>query len=113
MECDRALGTIIRELSRSGIRDQVRIFVTTDHGFDEGMCTHLRAPHGWLASDVPLAGDGHLEDVAATVYAALGVPLGDLFPPLLGHPLTRSMAAWPEAEGGGAGPPCSVRRSRS
>jgi hypothetical protein len=85
---DEWLGKIIAKLQELGVRDQTLIYVTADHGFDEGMTSHGDAPYVWLATDDPLvARRGLREDVAPTILWRFGVDLSKLDPPLDGHPL--------------------------
>jgi len=88
IECDDWLGTMVQKLEELGVRDQTRIFVCTDHGFREGERHHRRAPGAWLVSDRPdVTRNGGLEDIAPTIYQAMGIPTADFEPPLAGHPL--------------------------
>jgi len=87
---DEWLGKIIAKLEELGVRDQTLIYVTADHGFDEGLTSHNDAPYVWLATDDPLVRRrGLREDVAPTILWRYGVELPKLDPPLDGHPLQR------------------------
>ncbi len=86
--CDRWLGRILEELTALGQADRTAVYVTTDHGFDEGRTTHFAALEVWLASEerliVPLVGEGDQKDVAATVLARYGIEPAELEPSLPG-----------------------------
>jgi len=91
---DEWLGKIEAKLEQLGVRDQTLIYVTADHGFDEGMKTHAAAPYVWLATDDPLVTRrGLREDVTPTILWRFGVDLSKLDPPLDGHPLQRPYQA--------------------
>ena len=86
---DEWLGRIQAKLAELGVRDQTLIYVTADHGFDEGMTSHGDAPYVFLATDDPLVmRRGLREDVAPTILWRFGVDLSAIDPPLDGHPLT-------------------------
>ncbi|MEP0814763.1 MAG: alkaline phosphatase family protein [bacterium] len=50
VSCDEWLGKIRRRLKTLGIGDAL-VYVTSDHGFDEGMRTHKNAPRVFLATN--------------------------------------------------------------
>ncbi|MCX6093472.1 MAG: alpha/beta hydrolase fold domain-containing protein [Candidatus Bipolaricaulota bacterium] len=89
VECDVWLGKILSQLDSLGMSDRTAVYVTADHGFDEGMRTHFNAPDVWLVSEEPLAapfaGEGDQRDVAATVLARLGIDASSLSPALPGR----------------------------
>jgi hypothetical protein len=85
---DEWLGKIVAKLEELGVRDQTLIYVTADHGFDEGLKGHADAPYVFLASDDPLVmRRGLREDITPTILWRFGVDLSKLAPPLDGHPL--------------------------
>ena len=88
---DEWLGKVIAKLEELGVRDQTLIYVTADHGFDEGLKSHGDAPYVWLATDDPLVmRRGLREDVTPTILWRFGVDLSTIDPPLDGHPLQQS-----------------------
>jgi Type I phosphodiesterase / nucleotide pyrophosphatase len=90
--CDAWLGTLKDKLAELGVSDLTRVFVATDHGFDEGADTHARAPDAWLVSDRPdLVRNGLQIDVCPTLYDAMGIPYDSMGydPPLPGRPLSQ------------------------
>jgi len=85
---DEWTGRIIAKLRELGIYDRTRVYVTADHGFDEGQTTHKDAPHIFLATndkDVNRSGDRC--DVGATILKRFGVDVKTLQPALYGVPL--------------------------
>jgi hypothetical protein len=91
LSCDAWLGNLVRSLKNMDIYRDTLIYVTSDHGFDEGQRNHLDAPYIFLATNDPrVARRGGREDIAPTILDRLGVDLGTLTPRLQGHPLT-----WP------------------
>ncbi len=101
--CDHWLGKIMAQLRTLGIDARTRVYVTTDHGFDEGARTHNNAPKTWFVtndSDVsaPQGEDGDQKDIAATVLARFGVDPATLEPPLPGHSLLTPIVAAPTVE---------------
>ncbi len=101
--CDHWLGQIMAKLRTLGIDARTRVYVTTDHGFDEGARTHNNAPATWFVtndSDVsaPQEEDADQRDIAATVLARFGVDPATLEPPLPGHSLLTPVAAAPTVE---------------
>jgi len=85
---DEWLGKIIAKLEELGVRGQTLIYVTADHGFDEGMKGHSDAPYVFLGTDDPLVmRRGLREDIAPTILWRFGVNLSAIDPPLDGHPL--------------------------
>jgi len=87
---DEWTGKIIAKLKELGLYDQTLIYVTADHGFDEGMTRHSYAPYVFLGTNDPLVQrDGMRQDIAPTILARFGIDLGKLQPPLDGEPLTQ------------------------
>ncbi|MEJ2211747.1 MAG: alkaline phosphatase family protein, partial [Anaerolineae bacterium] len=76
VELDDWLGTIMARLEELGIADRTLVYVTTDHGFDEGASRHSNAPYGIFASNDPrVMRSGVRKDVAATILDRYGVSL--------------------------------------
>ncbi len=87
---DRWTGKIVQKLKELGIYDRTLVYVTTDHGFDEGTKGHKNAPSVFLATnDKKVKGPGHREDITPTILNSYGVDLKKINPPLSGHPLNQ------------------------
>lgn len=87
---DTWLGRIVEKLKELGVYDKTLIYVTADHGFNEGGTGHSYAPYVFLATNDPLVKrDGMRQDIAPTILARFGLDLTKLQPPLDGEPLTR------------------------
>ncbi len=90
--CDVWLGKILSTLESLGMSDRTAVYVTADHGFDEGARTHFNAPGVWLACedslDEPVVGEGDQKDVAATLLARFGIDPSALSPSLPGRAFT-------------------------
>ncbi len=87
---DRWLGRIVQKLKELGLYDNTLIYVTADHGFDEGMKTHADAPYVFLATnDKGIVRRGTRADIAPTILERFGIDLKRIQPPLDGHPLTK------------------------
>ncbi|MGB9688679.1 alkaline phosphatase family protein [Thermogutta sp.] len=87
---DAWLGKIVEKLKELGLYDKTLIYVTADHGFNEGTTNHSYAPYVFLATNDPLVKrDGMRQDIAPTILARFGVDLSKLQPPLDGEPLTQ------------------------
>ena len=95
---DEWLGRIVQKLEELGVRSRTMIYVTADHGFDEGKTTHADAPYVFLASDDPFVMQrGLREDITPTVLWSFGIDPANIWqirmklhPPLDGHPLQRN-----------------------
>jgi hypothetical protein len=84
-------GKIIAELKNLDIYSKTLIYVTADHGFDEGMTHHLNAPYVFLATNTNnIIRDGRRQDVAPTILEAFGLDLNSIEPKLDGIPLTKT-----------------------
>jgi len=87
---DKWTGRIVEKLKSLGIADQTLVYVTADHGFDEGLKSHGDAPYVFLGTnDRAVIRRGLREDITPTILDRLGVDLATLTPPLDGHPLTK------------------------
>ncbi|MFZ5925493.1 MAG: alkaline phosphatase family protein [Bacillota bacterium] len=47
---DEWLGRIVAKSRELGVYERTRIYVTSDHGFDEGKASHSMAPYVFLAA---------------------------------------------------------------
>jgi predicted AlkP superfamily pyrophosphatase or phosphodiesterase len=93
VDCDKALGKIVRWLKKQELCDKTLLYVTTDHGFDPAAKTHNNAPHSWLATnDKMVMHGGTIADVPATILVRFGVDISKLEPKLIGVPLTTAVA---------------------
>lgn len=86
--CDRWLGEIVNKLKRLGIYERTLIYVTADHGFDEGKTTHGYAPYVFLATnDKEVKRNGDRADIAPTILKRFGIDVRSIQPALDGIPL--------------------------
>jgi hypothetical protein len=91
---DRWLGLMVVKLKELGLYSQTLVYVTADHGFDEGLKTHYNAPYIFLAgNDVKLIRRGFRTDITPTILDRFGIDLTKLQPPLDGHSLLRPYTA--------------------
>ncbi len=87
---DQWLGRIVDKLEEWDIDDETYVYVTTDHGFDEGLDTHRNAPFGFLAANDPyLTRPGDRKDIAPTILKRYGISLEQQgsIPAVDGYPL--------------------------
>jgi len=81
-------GIIIAKLKELKIYDKTMVYVSVDHGFDEGKKAHSYAPYVFLATnDRKVIRCGVREDVAPTVLKRFGMDLSKIEPHLDGIPL--------------------------
>ena len=86
---DSWTGKILDKLKELGLYDKTLVYVTADHGFDEGGSGHGYAPFVFLGTNDPrVKRDGMRQDVAPTILAAFGLDLTKFEPALSGEPLT-------------------------
>ena len=86
--CDLWLGQIMEKLKKLGIYEQTLIYVTADHGFDEGKTTHSYAPYIFLATnDKNIIRNGDRADIAPTILKRFGIDVKNIQPALDGIPL--------------------------
>lgn len=91
VDLDYWLGQIMDKVDELGLSQSTLIYVTSDHGIDEGSDRHGNAPFTILASNDPnLVRGGDRMDVGATVLNNYGIDLGASgdIPALSGSPLT-------------------------
>ncbi len=99
VECDRWLGTLVSALKSAGTYDRATIYVTTDHGFDEGGYGHSYAPEIWLFTNdasINASAVGYQQDIVPTIFAKFGIDPGSFSPTLPGKSLT-SMTQPPQS----------------
>jgi len=83
-------GKIMQKLKELNLYDRSLIYVTADHGFDEGMNSHSNAPYVFLATNDPgVIRRGERADITPTILYRFGLDLDKIKPPLDGHPLTK------------------------
>jgi len=92
LTCDLWLGEIVAKLRELGIYEKTLIYVTTDHGFDEGRKSHRDAPAIWLVTNDPGVAQpedrpASQGDIAPTILERFGIDLNSIEPPLLGRSL--------------------------
>lgn len=88
ISADRQLGAIIEKLQQLGLYSKTAVFVTSDHGMDEGKRIHRNAPFMFLAANRPLgrrAGDR--KDLTPTILDWYGFDTGKIYPPIEGKSL--------------------------
>jgi predicted AlkP superfamily pyrophosphatase or phosphodiesterase len=87
---DEWLGIILAKLRELGLYERTYIYVTADHGFDEGKRSHRNAPYIFLATNDPrVIRNGDRKDIAPTILERFGLDLNGIHPPLNGKPLTK------------------------
>jgi len=95
IEADKWLGCIVEKLKELGVYEETRIYVTSDHGFDEGKTSHSMAPYVFLGTnDSEIKRRGDQRDIAPTILARMGVDISEFNPPLLGRLLTKPEKSW-------------------
>jgi len=81
-------GRIIAKLKALGLYDRTLVYVTADHGFDEGKTSHSNAPYIFLATNDPKVNrNGDRADITPTILKRFGLDLSKLQPPLDGTSL--------------------------
>jgi hypothetical protein len=72
-------GIIIKKVVELGIDDHTLIYITSDHGFDEGTNRHGNAPFTFFVTNDPLViREGDRKDVAATILDRYGIGLASI-----------------------------------
>lgn len=85
---DYWLGVIVEKLKSIGIYDKTTIFVTSDHGMDEGGFNHKNAPYTFLATNSKKKlKSGDRKDVTPAILEEYGFDLSKINPPLDGKSL--------------------------
>lgn len=93
--CDEWLGKIVGKLKECGIYEKTAIYVTSDHGFDEGGYGHSMAPYVFLVTNAQKNLRWGLQmDIAPTILEFLGVDVSGIEPPLWGVSLTKERPCW-------------------
>lgn len=87
---DKYTGEVINKLKELKLYDNTLIYITADHGFDEGMKAHKDAPYVFLATnDKKVIRPGERADIAPTIMDRFGLDLSKIDPPLDGSSLLR------------------------
>ncbi len=90
ISADTWTGKIMQKLKKLALYDKTLIYVTADHGFDEGQKSHDDAPYVFLGTNDPLVmRRGQRADIAPTILERFGLDLSKIQPPLDGRPLTK------------------------
>jgi hypothetical protein len=88
ISADTWTGKIVETLKDLNLYEETLIYVTADHGFDEGLKSHKDAPYVFLATnDKKVNRPGERSDIAPTILNSIGLDLGEINPPLSGSPL--------------------------
>jgi len=83
-------GKILDKIKELGLADNTVVYITADHGFDEGGKSHRMAPYVFLASsDKNINRNGLRQDVAPTILEKFGFDLAEIEPKLDGISLTQ------------------------
>jgi hypothetical protein len=102
---DACTGRIVQKVKDLKLYDTTLIYVTADHGFDEGRTNHLAAPRVFLVTNDPkVCRAGDRADITPTIMDRFGLDLNTLSrkeitatrpnekdPPLAGHSLLRPL----------------------
>jgi hypothetical protein len=95
ISADTWTGKIMDKLKELGLYEKTLIYVTADHGFDEGLKKHSDAPYVFLGTNDPkVIRRGERCDVAPTILSRFGLDLARLDPPLDGISLTEPKPTW-------------------
>jgi arylsulfatase A-like enzyme len=85
---DTWTGKIIEKLKQLGLYDKTTVYVTADHGFNEGANGHPYAPYVFLGTnDARVKRAGMRQDITPTVLERFGLDLGKFEPKLDGESL--------------------------
>jgi predicted AlkP superfamily pyrophosphatase or phosphodiesterase len=88
VQCDAAIAQVVTWLQTEKLAATTRLYITTDHGFDNHSSMHNNAPHIFLATnDKAVTRGGQLADIPATILQRFGVNTTSLAPPLAGKSL--------------------------
>lgn len=90
ISCDKFTGDIVKKLKDLNLYDKAIIYVTADHGFDEGQRGHGFAPYIFMATNDPCGiNRGFQADVTPTILDRFGIDVKKIEPPLYGKPLSK------------------------
>jgi predicted AlkP superfamily pyrophosphatase or phosphodiesterase len=89
-EVDAWLGKIMAKLEDQHLADRTLVYVSADHGFDQGTKRHSAATHIFLGTnDAKVKTYGEQRDIAPTVLAGMGVDVSKIVPRLPGKVLAK------------------------
>jgi len=90
ISADHWTGKIMDKLHELGLYEKTLIYVSADHGFDEGANGHGNAPYVFLATnDKKVIRHGLRQDITPTIIERFGADITKLNPPLDGFTLTK------------------------
>jgi len=101
---DEWLGKVVQKLKAMNKYNETLIYITPDHGFDEGTTRHRNAPYIWLATNDARVERNenrswcNLVDIAPTALYGMGLNLAEIRPLLDGYPLQEDLPVGVEAE---------------
>jgi arylsulfatase A-like enzyme len=115
---DQWTGKIIEKLKELGLYDKTLVYVTADHGFNEGATGHGYAPYVTLATNDPkVKRDGMRQDITPTILARFGLDLSKFSPALDGElltqPATKPVLKAPETKPAKAKVPGAKKQARA
>jgi hypothetical protein len=85
---DEWTGKIISKLKELNLYNNTLVYVTADHGFDEGKTSHRYAPYVFLGTnDLCIIRNGDRMDIAPTILKRFGIDLNKLEPKIDGKSL--------------------------
>lgn len=88
---DHWLGAIVEKLKSLGIYENTTIFVTSDHGMDEGGMEHSYAPEMFLATNSKRKiENGDRKDITPTILDEYGINVKGVKLPLQGRSLFKA-----------------------
>lgn len=83
-------GEIVKKLKELNLYESTRVYVTADHGFDEGKNGHSDAPYVFLGTnDKGVMRNGCRADITPTILDRLRFPIDSCSPSLDGHSLLK------------------------
>ena len=88
IDCDKWLGKAAAKLKELGVYGKTMVFVTSDHGFDEGTKGHSNASRVTLAANLKIVKSGDQRDITPTILAEMGVDISNSRPKYKGVVLT-------------------------
>lgn len=91
IEIDKRLEGLAEGLREMGVWDNTLLYITTDHGMNEGANEHTNAPETFFCSidKENLRENGDRKDIAPTILGRYGIDVEKLTPSFDGTSLTR------------------------
>jgi predicted AlkP superfamily pyrophosphatase or phosphodiesterase len=88
--CDKLTGMVVKKLKELGLYGKTAVYITADHGFDEGATGHSNAPYVFMATNDPaVKRNGSQIEIVPTILERFGIDEEKIEPPFEGRPLTR------------------------